>query len=719
MADYDKGIEQLRKSSRFVDPDKKELLSGSNEAASDTGSGQKTVIKTMMARMAVGYEYWRENYARAADSVDFTYFDQWDANTRQVREELNRPCLNINMLPAIIARVVSVAEKSQFSIKVRGIHGKNENFHTEDGYQIPAAEVMAGLLRFIELKSKAAKEYASALKDAVDSGFGFLGIEITDLVDDPFNSNIKIKHIKDRWSVLLDPYSVKDDGSDANWAVVSKVMSRAEFKSRYPDKEITNTGSLSEFGNASFTHWWSVRDQVRVCEYYFKEEKERKCFQLQTPDGRIIPVFQDTLDVDREEFEKNGYKVMQEKTVNDFCIKRVVCTSQDVLEQEIEIPCRHIPVVPVYGRTVFHGGRLQSFSLVEYAKDAQSAVNYWISVAMQNVGQAGIVPFIVANQQLEGVQQHWNDIGRKDSAYLPYNHVDGLPKPGREPSAAVPQAELQLLNSSVSFIRDVTGATEAFLGEKSNETSGKAIEIRKASSESGMSSFFSNLESSVQHVGVILMDMVQRVFTHEQIISIMRPDEKEVKVAINQRITDPQTGYFFFINNFALDTYELTTSMDTDSSTLRAEFVDVILKMASQDPTYFRSLADIIIRNMDVPGSAEMADRLKRMVPKDMLPEYEQDNIPDPKPTPEQELEALDIKSKAEIAKLSVEEKKLDVEASRINLAKEQGESGLATSNISQNQGAQTDVLTPEEKDDRLLKMLSSVTDNLRRSGGG
>ena len=97
--------------------------------------------------------------------------------------------------------------------------------------------------------------------------------------------------------------------------------------------------------------------------------------------------------------------------------------------------------------------------------------------------------------------------------------------------------------------------------------------------------------------------------------------------------------------------------------------MQTIQEVGRSMPQFFMGIADLVVQGLDVPMRSVFAKRLKKMVPRHLLSDKEQAEMPPPQPTPEQMVEMEELKtrqmeaqSNAEIAKAKVDEAGLDVQ---------------------------------------------------------
>ena len=91
------------------------------------------------------------------------------------------------------------------------------------------------------------------------------------------------------------------------------------------------------------------------------------------------------------------------------------------------------------------------------------------------------------------------------------------------PSAGLLQ-EIQL---AAEDMKRTTGIYDASLGNRSNETSGVAIEARKQESQNGTSIYADNVVKAVEQAGRVIVSMIPRIYDTERVIRILGDDDAE------------------------------------------------------------------------------------------------------------------------------------------------------------------------------------------------
>jgi hypothetical protein len=177
------------------------------------------ILKEATEDFAQKVEAENENRRTALADIKFALLsEQWAEGLRQKRERADLPCLVINRLSNHIRQVVNDARQNKPAIKV----------HPADSKADPAtAQIYNGLIRHIEVSSKAPIAYDTALEHATAGGFGYFRISTRYACDDTFDLDLAIDRIANQFSVYGDQFSSSADSSDWNSAFVVDPLPKA------------------------------------------------------------------------------------------------------------------------------------------------------------------------------------------------------------------------------------------------------------------------------------------------------------------------------------------------------------------------------------------------------------------------------------------------------------------------------------------------------------
>ena len=78
--------------------------------------------------------------------------------------------------------------------------------------------------------------------------------------------------------MYFDPNSVQPDGSDAEKCLVTTVVSKAVFKTMYPNAE--SEQGFSSRGTGDTESEWVTKEDIRIAEYFYTERTKEMLLQL-------------------------------------------------------------------------------------------------------------------------------------------------------------------------------------------------------------------------------------------------------------------------------------------------------------------------------------------------------------------------------------------------------------------------------------------------------
>jgi len=568
------------------------------------------LLKEARDRLALCVKAEADDRREALDDFRFLAGEQWPDDMRRLRQVEARPCLTINKLPAFVHQVVNDQRQNRPSIKVHPV---------DNGADVKVAEVEQGMIRYIEYNSNADVAYDTAISHATIGGKGFFRLK-TDYADEKsFDQEIQFMRVQNPFTVYVDPFSTEPDGSDMRFCFVTEVLSRDEFKAQFPKASTTTNADALMVGQGDSGLTWISTDNIRVAEYYRVETTQAKLCRLVTGED----VFEDDAPAGSQVAVDPRTGKPMERMSERRSVHWYKLTAAEVLE-ETEIPCRWIPVFPVYGDEQIVDGKIRRNGMVRWAKDPQRMYNFWMTSATEEVSLRPKAPFIGAVGQFDTAKKDWKAANTRSFAYLEYDpiEVNGnlAPAPQRQQMADVPTGVLAMAMHASDNIKATTGIFDASLGAQGNETSGRAITARQKEGDTANFHFADNLARTIRHAGRCIVAMIPCVYDTQRVVKVLGADEKMDMATINKPLDqpeqDPQTGAIkTVLNDLTIGRYDVTVGVGPSYTTQRAEAVDAMMQAGQAYPTLWQVAGDKIIRSMDWPGAEEIADRLERTIP--------------------------------------------------------------------------------------------------------
>ncbi len=548
-------------------------------------------MSDVLARAQENYQrdkdHWEEIYRKAREDMKFISDDedaQWDPADRKLREK--RPCLTIDQLGQFIHQVANTIRMNTPTINI---------IPSTDG-DVETAEVFKGIIRNIEYRSNADEAYDTASLSSIRCSIGFIFIDHQYVNSESFEQELIIKRSINPLQCWIDCDSIEADGSDARRGIKIQPLSVKEFKRRYPEAEV------SSFGEEK-TPNYKDDDSVNLAEYFeiVEEAKEVGLTDLG----------------DMEEVTE-GVEYSSTRTLKKSKVMRYILSGTEELAKST-FPGKYIPIVPVYGEEAWIDGKRQLYSLIRKSKDAQRMYNYWKSLETELLMKQPQAPIMVGAGQIENYASDWQNPGKSMALRYETHDADGnaLPAPQRLAPPQIPTGIVNAARSTVDDIKATMGIYNASLGEKSNETSGIAINRRKEEGDVATYHFGDNLVRSITHVGRLLVRAIPEVIDTPRLIQTIGLEDEPKQIGVNGAMAPDQE------RPFDLKTGEYGVRVITGASftTKRQEAAQFFQSIVEKQPELMNVMGDLLFKNMDFTGAQAMAERMKKVIDPKFLEE--------------------------------------------------------------------------------------------------
>lgn len=594
------------------------------------------ILEIARARFDLAAEAEREVRELALEDLKFGAGEQWDLRDKNQRELDRRPCLTINRLPQFIRQIVNDQRQNRPSVKVSPV---------DDKADIETAKILQGIIRHVENSSDADVAYDTAFDSAVRTGFGYFRIRTA--YSDPmsFDLDIRIEPIKNRFSAYLDPSYKMPDGSDAEWGFIFDDVPHEEYKRLYPDSELSSMDSWDAIGQHRVG--WIADDTVRIAEYFYKDYRDVTLLKM-SDGSTVIKEDLEKTKVVTESIGEDGFPVLVESEETIFppsadgqplqvigerkskvpVVRWCKINAVEVLEKT-DWPGRWIPIIPVLGEELDIEGKRVLEGIIRHAKDSQRMYNYWKSAETETIAMAPKAPWIVAEGQIEDYKQIWKTANVQSHAYLPYKPVSLNGQPVGPPQRNVFEPPIQAITQAGMMasedMKATTGVYDAALGQRSNEQSGVAIQRRANQAQTSNFHFVDNLSRSIRHCGRQLVELIPKVMDTGRAVRILGEDGTEEIVRINEMFERNGKKTQF---NLGVGKYDVSIETGPSYATKRQEAASSMLELAKSVPAMGTAAPDLIVKNLDLPGAQELAERLRKTLPPGLADDPKKQPLP-------------------------------------------------------------------------------------------
>jgi hypothetical protein len=584
------------------------------------GGSEKDFIQDMLGQREESMQGLRHVHEEAMDDLKMLLNEdgtgQWNPEVLKYRQALvpPRPCLTQNLMPSFGDRVKNEQRQSRPQVKCNPVDDKADP-HT--------ATVIAGLIRNIHYQSQADAVHDLAYDSMVDCGLGAWRV-ISEYADPmSFDQELRIRPIGS--AVISNPLSIWWDltcknfvTSDKKFCGIDSVMRKADAKKRFKRDDFL---ASADFNMGTSQADWFMEDSVRITEYLYVKETKKRIILLSNGQVREKK--------DGDEGVRKllaaiglGTRVIDERDTLVPEIQSCICSGSEVLEGPFLIPGRYIPIVITFGKILNEQGKLHIKSLHRDAKSIQEVHNYLISSLVEQFALQPSVPWTGTPKMFEGFDKIWERANEGGLSYLPYNPDPSAPsvKPTRESPPTVNGQLFGWISQNMSNMRDVYGIHEAGLGMVSNETSGKAINARKASSDLGTLVFMANHMLGLQFEGNILADQIPHYYDAPRAQMITGLEGESIKVMLNQAFTvNTKNGPKQMMYDMKTGKYDVVMTVGPTATTQRDEtsqlLGEMIQAVAPANPVGGQILAIEQVKLINTPNNERLVKLLKMTLP--------------------------------------------------------------------------------------------------------
>jgi hypothetical protein len=668
--------------------------------------------------MAAAQSAWSESRDDELDDLRFAAGSsdnkfQWPSDVLNTRganpgQTLGaRPCLTVNKLPQHILQVTNDQRQNRPAGKV---------IPADDAADIEVAQIYDGMIKHIEYVSDADVAYDTACSNQVTYGEGYWRILTEYVNDESFEQDIRIKRIRNSFSVMLDPMIQDPCGADAQYGFISEDIDKLDYERQYPDA--TPLSSLLDNAvNDAARATWLGKETIRISEYFYFEH-EPATLNLYPENNTAFAGTQ------KDKMLQQVYgKAVKNRRVDRKKVMWIKTNGYEILEEN-EWAGSSVPIIRVVGNEYEIEGKLYISGLVRNAKDPQRLYNYWVSAEAEMLALAPKAPFIGAGGQFEGYEHQWKTANTTAWPYLEYNPdvTDGKGAPLPPPQRSMPpMAQTGLIQAKMGAsddIKSTTGQYNSSLGATSNERSGKAIMARERQADVGTYHYVDNLARAVRYSTRQIVELIPKIYDTARIARTIGEDAldkmavKMVKInpqqpmAVN-KIMDTQGVVIEKIYNPSVGKYDVMVTTGPSYMTKRQEAMDAMATILQSNPQLWAVAGDLFIKNMDWPGAQEMAERFKRT----MDPKVIEDTDKSPElQAAEQQIQTLQQETQQLHNMLISVQDSMEAQELRIREVTAEGTAQVAAYNAETNRlKVISTALTPEQMQDIVMGTVQAM----------
>ena len=530
-------------------------------------------------------------------------WDDWEYNDRISN---GRRTLTINMLPRYVNQILNDARLSIPTIKIKSLQV------SEDDNNEQKVKALDSIVSHVQIKSNAQTSYSTALKCAITGGYGFYKLGIDYLDQETFDLGLMFERVIDPTTVFYDVTSEALDASDWSYCIIKRYVTKDEFKMKYdedPDEVMNQDYSGNSIRNRE------MMNEVNKYIIYESWVKERTSMLLfETLEGgqkqkMSQKEFKELYGMTANEAQENMF-IGNQRMVDD--IKVYICDMfNKVKMDEKEWPGKNIPVIPVYGEEYVAMNNKRMFrSAIDDALEPQKEYNFHRSAEAEMKGLQPLAPLLMPKGSVaEEDRSDWEESNRKPKVFLEFDSDVGQGyRPQRMMYSQISVGEQELAMQSSNDLRETSGLSDASVGKRSNEVSGRAILARQRKGEISTYVFNDSMRNAMIYTGRCILEAIPHVYNNQQSMKIVGRDL--MGNMLNQELDLTQLDF----NNFGQ--YDVYVEIGYGTTTQRDEIREnLILMMERLGPEGASIIAPKFVQLLNFPGADDVSKLFEVMLP--------------------------------------------------------------------------------------------------------
>jgi hypothetical protein len=622
------------------------------------------VTKRIRARIDKWDKYWRINREQWYEWVQFVMGDQWREDESKLFERYNKIPLTFNKLGALANHMLGDQRQNTPMLQI----------HPDDFVPPQTADTRAALIKNISFNSPSEIAYQTAFQGSIVGGYGAFGGQIKYSDENSFEQEFEIFEIKDPnrcyWDVAAET-PCKTDGMGCGYRIR---MSREKFKGIYGENIESKIGSTAITEDSSLA--FADDDSITIVYDFEREGKKSTIYKLsngQTVSKKELKALE-TFEIDGMEtalyiYQGEPVSVVDERDVTRYTIKHREIAGEYILN-ETDFPTQQLPIVYVDQNSYWDKrGQQITRSFFQDVKDAQRYLNYLATQSAYIMKVSRYDQFMASRKNVAApdTQQIWRDPSVQQGALI----YDESPNGNKPEQLRPPELSQSLMTQYERCLMDIqtgTGMYNTQLGEKGNEVSGRAIDARTKRGSYNTYVPFNSLNRAIACMGQIINEAIPSVYSDERLIMLQMPDRENVPTKLNE----PVDEYGMEVtNDMTTGNYHIRLLPGASYEGQKMEALQSMEMMLAADKSgqVFPLIADLYAENLPLPNSNELRNRLRTIVPPEIIEAGKTGKpLPPKPPQPNPEMEMIALKKQELEAKIADGQREMQQKAKEFEL---------------------------------------------------
>jgi len=600
-------------------------------------------------------DHWKRNIAHYHEMTQFILGEQWKEDEAKLFEDYKKMPLTVNKIAPQVNHMLGEQRQNTPNLQIQPTDDVDEK----------TADVRAALVKEISLNSHARVIYQTVFEQFVIGGFSAYRIYTDYESDDSFNQEIKMASFKDPTKVFWDVGAESPCKTDGLYSGFATVVSRKKFSQMYGEELQKKIGTTTSDSLETDDVPMQISDSYSITIFDIFERKAKNKILYQLSNGRTVNQDEyrslEKIEVEGKDIlidEGEPVTVMKERSYQEYKIVHSKWAGDYELEKT-DFPSKQLPI-PFADQKSFwdKNGKQITRSFFKDAKDSQRFLNYLRTQTAYLIKVSRYDQFLVSKQNVRGndTQAMWRDPATQQGG-LWYDESPNGNKPEQLRPAELPQSMQMQYEVASQDIQVTTGLFDTQMGKAGNEISGDAIDARTERGSYNTFVAFDALNRVIAVGGEIIDEMIPEVYDTERNMNLDMKDRGQTKVSLNK----PMDEYGMHMeNDMSKGKFKIRLVPGPSFEHQKTENLRSMDMVFSKNPGMFGIVADLYAENLPMANNIEMRNRLRTIVPPEIIEAGKSGKPLPPKP-PQQDpmlmLKQQELQQKMMVAQMEAQDR--------------------------------------------------------------
>ncbi len=525
-------------------------------AVKDSVNNQEN-LERIKKNIQTSYSYQNDNNRRFHDFRRYVFKSSISHQQETVLQQLKKPIVEANILPAYISRLMGEFAMHEPSIEVSPAEGVPVSSEVID--------IVEGHIRHIIYEANKNSFSADIYKDTLSGGFSAFKVYTDYASPMSFNQNIFWEKCFDPTLVGYDPMARHSHKGDGQYVFEIFPMTYEDFKREYPDTDISKLSYTqninADSGNIEGFNW-SYKDAqnqkvLLVVDYFEKKKKRARIVKLS--DGRVMT--QKNYELLAENWNKKGYIEQLPVIVGKprWTDLQVICryrlNQQEILDY-VETDYSILPIIYVQGdAAVLTEGTSNctyemSIPYIYHARGIQDLKNFAMQSLANHLENQIQSKFIIKKEAIPQEQDYVDNITNIQhastvvvNAYYENNPDQPINDPIREIQLVpAPPEVMAAFQISDPTTQTILGSFASNLGRNDADLSGKAVIETATVGNAAAMPFMMGYLAAIKQAANATVDLMPKYLIGDRTIPVVAMNGEKQYKRINTKDT-PAINY--------------------------------------------------------------------------------------------------------------------------------------------------------------------------------